>query len=115
MFVFVWIFIVVRVCQNVDETILYLNARNSEMESLAEPFTKPPYNVKLLGNSVNYGIATALNWLFGNSTNEYVLFLEKDFRLVENLNCVMSQMAEGVRMLQVCACVPLPLPVCVCM
>lgn len=49
--------------QNVDETILYLNARNPEMDALAEPFTHPPYNVKILGNSVNYGIATALNWV----------------------------------------------------
>lgn len=87
--------------QNVDETILYLNARNPEMEAVAEPFTKPPYNVRVMGDSHNYGIATALNWLFGNATNEYVLFLEKDFRLVESLDCVKSMLAEGVKMLDV--------------
>jgi GT2 family glycosyltransferase len=85
----------------VDETILYLNARNPDMDRLAEPYTKPPYNVKVMGDSNNYGIATALNWMFGNATNEYVLFLEKDFRLVESLDCVMSQLAEGVKMLNV--------------
>lgn len=86
--------------ESVDEKILYLNARNDEMDSFAAPFAAPPYNVRVLGNSQNYGIATALNWLFGNSTNEYVLFLEKDFQLVESLDCVKQQLAEGVRLLE---------------
>lgn len=85
--------------ENVDETILYLNARNAEMEAVAEKYTKPPYNVKLMGDGNNYGIATALNWLFGNATNDHVLFLEKDFRLVESLDCALEQLATGVSML----------------
>lgn len=76
-----------------------MNARNPEMDALAEPFTHPPYNVRVMGDATNYGIATALNWLFGNATNDYVLFLEKDFRLVESLDCALSQLSEGARML----------------
>ena len=87
--------------QNMDETILYLNARNEEMEKLAEKYTKPPYNVKLMGDSHNYGIAQALNWMFGNASNEHVLLLEKDFRLVESGDCAMEQLQTGLDLLEV--------------
>ena len=88
--------------QNVDETILYLNARNPEMEAVAAKYTQPPYNLKIMGNEKNYQIAQAMTWLIGNATNDYVLFLEKDFRLVESLDCVMEQLDRGIDMLKVC-------------
>ena len=87
--------------QNVDETILYLNARNAEMEAVAAKYTLPPYNIKIMGNEKNYQIAQAMTWLIGNATNDYVLFLEKDFRLVESLDCVMEQLSSGLDMLKV--------------
>jgi hypothetical protein len=86
--------------QNVDETLLYLNARNPEMEAVAAKYTQPPYNIKVMGNDKNYQIAQAMTWLIGNASNEHVLFLEKDFRLVESLDCTMEQLDNGVKMLE---------------
>ncbi len=87
--------------QNVDETILYLNARNAEMEAAVAKYTLPPYNIKIMGDEKNYQIAQAMTWLVGNATNEHVLFLEKDFRLVESLDCALEQLDNGVKMLTV--------------
>ena len=91
----------VWVCQHIDETILYLNARNPEMEAAVDRYTKPPFNIKLMGDEHNYQIAQAMSWLIGNATNEYVLFLEKDFRPVESIDCTIEQLNAGYNMLLV--------------
>lgn len=72
------------------------------MEALVAPYTKPPFRAKVLGDSANHQIARAMLWLMGNATNEYVLFLEKDFRLVESIECVMQQLRAGIDILSVC-------------
>ena len=101
MFVCVWL--LSKLClQNVDEKILYLNARNPDMEAVAAKYTQPPYNMRIMGDANNYQIAQAMNWMIGNASNEYVLFLEKDFQLVESLDCAMEQLDQGMKMLQVC-------------
>jgi hypothetical protein len=71
------------------------------MDALVAPYTRPPYRVKVLGNSVNHQIARAMHWLMGNATNDHVLFLEKDFRLVESLDCVMQQLHAGLEIINV--------------
>jgi hypothetical protein len=87
----------------VDETLLYFNARNAEMDAVAAKYMAPPYNlnIKVMGNGENYHIAHAISWLVGNATNEHVLFLEKDFQLVESLDCAMEQLHKGVSLLKV--------------
>jgi hypothetical protein len=55
-----------------------------------------------MGDENNYGITWPLNWLIGNATNEVVLFLEKDFQLVESGDCAIQQIAMGKQMLEVC-------------
>ena len=74
------------------------------MEAVAAKYAQPPYNIKIMGNEKNYQIAQAMTWLIGNATNEHVLFLEKDFRLVETLDCAMEQLHKGVQMLNVREC-----------
>jgi hypothetical protein len=71
------------------------------MDALAAPYTKPPFNIKVMGDEKNYQIAQAMTWLIGNSTNEHVLFLEKDFRLVESLDCALEQLSTGLSLLTV--------------
>ena len=85
--------------QFVDEFIIYINERNDEMDKLLLPYTKPPYNIKVIGNEINYGIIRAINYLVTNSTNDYFLFLEKDFRLVESLQCALDQLSAGIDLL----------------
>ena len=90
-----------RAAQHIDETILYLNARNPDMDAAVARYTQPPFNVKLMGDQHNYQIAQAMTWLIGNATNEYVLFLEKDFQLVENIDCAIEQLNKGYNLLLV--------------
>ena len=81
--------------QHVSETLLYINSRNPTFDKELEPYTRPPYNIKLMGDSKNYGILNALNWLAGNATNKHLLFLEKDFQLVESYACAREQILTG--------------------
>jgi hypothetical protein len=87
--------------QAFNEVIIFFNERHPDGEALVESFRTPNMNLKILGDANNHGITWALNWLIGNATNEIVLFLEKDFKLVESLDCVHEQVEAGVSMLQV--------------
>lgn len=86
--------------QYVDEVLFFVNERSPDMAKLLAPFQEPPFNARVLGSDTNLGILTALNYLLGNATNEYVLFLEKDFRLVESLPCALEQIEAGLEMLE---------------
>jgi hypothetical protein len=93
--------------QALPELIVFVNNRSAAMDAVLEPYTRPPYNVRVMGDGNNYGITWPLTWLIGNATNEHVLFLEKDFQLVESLECAVEQLRIGVTMLQVtvrCCC-----------
>merc|ERR1712137_1177575 len=85
--------------QFVDEWIFFVNNYTADIEELLEPYTKAPYNAKVRWSSDNHGILEPIKWLIGNSTNEHVLFLEKDFRLVESLPCALEQMKTGLSLL----------------
>ncbi|CAE7853256.1 unnamed protein product, partial [Symbiodinium sp. KB8] len=86
--------------QHVSETLLYINSRNPTFDKELEPYTRPPYNIKLMGDSKNYGILNALNWLAGNATNKHLLFLEKDFQLVESYACAREQILTGIHLVK---------------
>ena len=86
--------------QAVPEFLLYLNERNPETEAAIAKYTQPPYNVRVIGDASNHGITWPLIWLIGNATYETVLFLEKDFQLVESAECAMQQIDIGVKMLE---------------
>jgi hypothetical protein len=80
---------------------LYLNERNNVTEAAIARYTQPPFNIKVMGDENNYGITWPMIWLIGNASNEHVLFLEKDFQLVESNECAMQQLDIGVKMLEV--------------
>jgi hypothetical protein len=90
-----------NVLQSMSETLLFLNGRTAEMDEVVKPYTVPPYNIRVMGNADNHGLTWAMNWLMGNASNDHVLFLEKDFQLVESGDCFHEQIATGVQMLKV--------------
>eukprot|EP00299_Pterocystis_sp_00344_P003509 c14272_g1_i1.p1 GENE.c14272_g1_i1~~c14272_g1_i1.p1 ORF type:complete len:649 (+),score=124.11 c14272_g1_i1:51-1949(+) len=86
--------------EGVGEVRVYLNSRNPEIEKAVAPYTQSPYNVIVMGDSQNYGITNAINWLAGNASTPYFLFLEKDFQLIENRECLAEQLTEGINLLK---------------
>jgi len=84
----------------VDEVLIMVNEMTPEMEKHLEPYTKPPINLRILSSPKNEGILRGINWLMGNATHENFLFLEKDFRLVEPLPCVIEQILTGQQLIQ---------------
>ena len=54
----------------------------------------------MLGDSRSFPIGAAVIWLVGNATQPLVLFLEKDFALLENEKFVTPRLDEGLTILQ---------------
>jgi hypothetical protein len=48
----------------------------------------------------NYGIVRAFNFLAGNATQPYFLFLEKDFKLIEPWPCSFEALTTGVNLIK---------------
>uniref|UniRef100_A0A0G4F942 Uncharacterized protein n=1 Tax=Chromera velia CCMP2878 TaxID=1169474 RepID=A0A0G4F942_9ALVE len=73
------------------------NAFFSEYSKLYPSDTK--FNVRLMGSDKNENILKPFNWMVGNATNPYFLFLEKDFKLIEPWTCVTEQLELGKTLL----------------
>lgn len=86
--------------QSLSEVLIMVNEMNEEMEAFLAPYTKAPYNLKVLQSPENEGILRGINWLMGNSTHKHFMFLEKDFRLAEPLSCVLEQLIAGVEIIE---------------
>uniref|UniRef100_A0A0G4FLP0 Uncharacterized protein n=1 Tax=Chromera velia CCMP2878 TaxID=1169474 RepID=A0A0G4FLP0_9ALVE len=69
------------------------NAFFSEVSKLYSSDTK--FNFRLMGSEKNENILKPFNWMVGNATNPYFLFLEKDFKLIEPWTCVTEQLELG--------------------
>jgi hypothetical protein len=54
-----------------------------------------------MGDATNRGITLPMTWLIGNASHDHVLFLEKDFQLVESGDCAIQQIVAGINMLKV--------------
>lgn len=83
-----------------DEVIIYFQGRNQRKEKFVEKWTKSGLITKIIGNRNLYPIGPAISWLVGNASNPLVLFLEKDFQLIEDPKFVVPRLQEGRRMLQ---------------
>ena len=84
----------------IPDFMIMVNEITKQMKDYLEPFKKEPYNIKVLENPKNVGITPALNWLMGNATFDYFLFMEKDFRLVESYSCLVHQLHTGANLLK---------------
>jgi hypothetical protein len=69
--------------------------------NLAQPHTTSHDQItRVLGDHRLFPIGAAVMWLVGNATQPLVLFLEKDFALLENARFVTPRLDEGRKMLQ---------------
>lgn len=82
----------------VGEFLIWINGRTAEAEAALQPYVAA-HGVKLLGSQDNVGQLRAINALFEAATNDYVLFLEKDFRMIEPWTCGAEQLKAGVALL----------------
>jgi hypothetical protein len=85
----------------VSEFLIYINKRRPEVDEVAAPYVaKYPGKVKVMGDAANYGIARGMNFLTGNATQPYFLFLERDFQLIEPATCFYEQMMTGIKLVK---------------
>jgi hypothetical protein len=85
----------------IPEFLVYINKRTEAIDQALKPYVeKYPGVVKVLGDANNYGILRGMNFLTGNASNPYFLFLERDFQLVEPATCVYEQLTTGIKMIQ---------------
>jgi hypothetical protein len=83
------------------EVIVFVNQRDERIDKVLEPFAKKHgKRFRVMGNKKNHGITHALDWLSGNATQPNLLFLEKDFRLVEPIECVREQLESGLKLIE---------------
>ena len=82
------------------EFTIYINKRTPEVEAVAEEYAARHKCIRVMGTAENVGILRAMNYIVGNASQPYILFLERDFQLVEPATCVVEQLAAGVKMLQ---------------
>ena len=55
---------------------------------------------RILGDRRLFPIGQAVNWLVGNASNPIVMFLEKDFALIEDPQYVVPRLDDGRLMLK---------------
>jgi hypothetical protein len=84
----------------IPEFIIYVNKRTPEIDAVIAPHLARHPNIKVLGDANNYGILRGMNFLTGNASNPYFLFLERDFQLIEPAACVYEQLTAGVDMVK---------------
>jgi len=84
----------------IPEFIIYVNKRTPEIDAVIAPHLAKHANIKVLGDANNYGILRGMNFLTGNASNPYFLFLERDFQLIEPAACVYEQLTAGVEMVK---------------
>lgn len=87
--------------KRVTELLVFVNARNDQVMNVLKPYeAKYGKRFKVMSSKTNHGITWALNWLAGNATQPYLLFLEKDFQLVDPVECVREQVAMGLELIK---------------
>jgi len=77
------------------ESIIYFQQLNEEKRELAERF-----GIKVIGSEENTNIAFALDTLISEAKSDTVLFLEKDWMLIEPFPKVKEQLEAGMHLLQ---------------
>lgn len=85
----------------VDEFLVYVNKRTPPVDEVLAPYAKKyAPRFKVMGDAHNYGIARGINFLTGNASNPFILFLERDFQLIEPATCIAEQLAAGVKLIR---------------
>lgn len=83
------------------EVIVFVNQRDARIDGVLKPYAeRHGKRLRIMGDKHNHGLTHALDWMAGNATEEHLLFLEKDFQLVEPVECVREQLASGVKLIR---------------
>jgi len=83
----------------VNELIIWVNGIKAVDPIPFQKYTSV-FNIRVEGSPTNIGQTRAINALVDLSSNDHVLFLEKDFRLVEPWPCVVDQLTSGQTLLR---------------
>merc|ERR1712137_93877 len=81
-----------------DVTIFVNDQVPSTVEAVKEAMPKD-LDYRIMTTDTNRGITDPSNWMMGNATSDFFLFLEKDFRLAEPIGCVLDQLTAGHKLL----------------
>ena len=84
----------------VSEFMVWMNKRDARLNDLLAPWAARFPAIRLMGNAENHGIVLAFNWMAGNASSPFFLFLEKDFRMIEPWDCGYERLAAGVQLLK---------------
>jgi hypothetical protein len=79
----------------VDEKMLFLNSPSQTDVKIAQQFDFDVYTTDERQGNVMAG--PALAYLVGNSTADYILFMEKDFELTADKDTMMREMYTGIQ------------------
>jgi hypothetical protein len=82
-----------------NEVLVYFQGRNAHKEAFIKPYIDKGLVTRVIGDGRLFPIGAAVNWLVGNATNDKVLFLEKDFALIEPAEYVAPRLDDGIQML----------------
>ena len=84
----------------IGEFTVYINKRTEAVDAVAADFARRHKNIRVMGSVENVGILRGMNYLIGNASQPYFMFLERDFQLIEPATCVVEQLAAGLKMLK---------------
>ncbi len=83
----------------IGEFMIYINKRTPAVDAVAADFASRHPTIRVMGSVENVGILRGMNYLIGNASAPYFMFLERDFQLIEPATCVVEQLAAGLKML----------------
>jgi len=83
----------------VKDFMVWVNGKTEASEALLQPLVEK-WGVRVMGSDKNAGQLEAINALVRAATQEHILFLEKDFRMIEPWTCGAEQLTAGVAMIE---------------
>ncbi|KNC83570.1 hypothetical protein SARC_04194 [Sphaeroforma arctica JP610] len=86
------------------EILVFINMETTEgrqqvMDLVVTVSAENQKKVRVIGVEKNVPIMAAINWAVGNATSDVVLFMEKDFRLIEPKDRMKQAINDGVTLL----------------
>eukprot|EP00300_Choanocystis_sp_HF-7_P005094 c13884_g1_i1.p1 GENE.c13884_g1_i1~~c13884_g1_i1.p1 ORF type:complete len:275 (+),score=56.40 c13884_g1_i1:265-1089(+) len=79
----------------VNETVIYIQETNEAKQNNAHK-----YGLRPIGSVVNTKLHVGFDTLVRNASTEYVLFLEKDWELVESAEMLAEQMDTAIQLIE---------------
>ena len=84
----------------IDEVVFVVNRVTPSLGVFLAPFSEEPYNYHIIQSQVDYGSMNGFNWLITNATNDHILFVNSESRIVEPLSCIVEQLSTGIKLIE---------------